>query len=265
MRPSDYQFLCTIAGSDPTGSAGLQADLKTFAAHGASGTAVVTAVTVQDREGVHAVRPLDADDVAAQLLAALRTAPVQGVKTGMLWSASTVHAVALALALFEGPLVVDPVLGASAGGALLEADALPSLKRLLLPRARMLTPNLPEAAALLGLDTVPPGEEPAAALALAALGPASVLLKGGHATGAEAVDWLAERGVVTPLGLPRIPGASGHGTGCALSAALLARLARGESALDAAVGAKRYVHRALTASCGRGDGWLLDHGVPAEG
>lgn len=264
MSQPDHQFLCTIAGSDPTGGAGLQADLKTFAAHGVLGTAVVTAVTVQDREGVHGVTPIEPEAIAEQLAAVRRTREPTGIKTGMLWSAAVIEAVTAALAGFEGPLVVDPVLVATAGGALLEAEALPAMRDVLLPRARLATPNLPEAAALLGVEQIEPGTEPDAAQALRAQGPAAVLLKGGHAAGAQAVDWLATAETVEALALPRVAGASGHGTGCTLASALAARLAQGQPLLDAARDAKRYVHRALVAGAAIGDGWMLDHRVAGD-
>ncbi|MDJ0975352.1 MAG: bifunctional hydroxymethylpyrimidine kinase/phosphomethylpyrimidine kinase [Planctomycetota bacterium] len=265
MSQHDYQFLCTIAGSDPTGGAGLQADLKTFAAHGAIGTAVVTAVTVQDREGVHEVSPVAPDIVAAQIGAVRRTREPSGIKTGMLWSAALIEAVAGALDGYDGPLVVDPVLVATAGGALLEAEALPAMRDVLLPRARIATPNLPEAAALLGVPSIDAGSEADAARALVALGPEAVLLKGGHAEGGdEAVDWLATASGVEALRLPWVEGASGHGTGCTLASALAARLALGDRVPDAAWTAKRYVHRALVGGAAIGDGWMLDHRPNAD-
>lgn len=264
MSQVNHQFLCTIAGSDPTGGAGLQADLKTFAAHGAIGTAVVTAVTVQDQKGVHGVDPVAPADVAAQIAAVLATRRPAAIKTGMLWSAETVRAAVQALEGFDGPLVVDPVLVATAGGALLEADALPAMREALLPAATVATPNLPEAAALLGAARIEPGAEAEAARALLERGPAAVLLKGGHDRGEQAVDVLATREGVERFALPWVDGAGGHGTGCTLAAALAARLARGEPLRDAAWGAKRYVHRALTAGAAWGDGWLLDHRVPPD-
>lgn len=264
MTRSDYQFLCTIAGSDPTGGAGLQGDLKTFAAHGAQGASVVTAVTVQDREGVHDVAPVPPQTIAAQLTSVLRTRTPDGIKTGMLWSRQIMAAVVEGLAGYAGVLVVDPVLGATAGGALLKPDSLPVMRDQLLPRATVVTPNLPEAAQLLGWPQIEDAQMAEAAQALRALGAQAVLLKGGHGSGDEAVDVLATADGVEALALPRIAGASGHGTGCALASALTARLARGASLIDAARGAKRYVHRAISAGMERGDGWLLHHGVVAD-
>lgn len=263
MDPRNHIPLCTIAGSDPTGGAGLQGDLKTFAAHGADGTAVVTAVTVQGRRGVERVEPLDADLVAAQLTVVLDEVRPAGFKTGMLIHAPVVRAVAALLARRgPAPLVVDPVIEATAGGELLRADALPALKDVLLPLADVITPNLDEAARLLDRDRAGGEEEMVeSARALLALGPRAVLLKGGHGTGPQAVDVLATKDGVRALRLPRLEGVGAHGTGCALAAALAVRLARRESIVHAAEGAKRYVHRALAAAAERGRGEALVHAV----
>lgn len=260
MRTPDYIPLCTIAGSDPTGGAGLQGDLKTFAAHAVRGTAVVTAVTVQGARGVSRVLALPPDLVAEQLAVVLDEVRPQALKTGMLWDGGTVDAVAARLAAGKGaPLVVDPVLAASAGGELLEPSALPALKHRLIPLATLITPNLPEAARLLGVPPLSAREVEEAARGLLDLGCEAVLVKGGHGTGPEAVDVLATRQGVRRFALPRLPGIDPHGTGCALSAALAARLARGVALPEAVEGAKAYVHRALAAA-GRGH---LVHAVPA--
>lgn len=261
MRSPDYIPLCTIAGSDPTGGAGLQGDLKTFAAHGARGTGVLTAVTVQGRHGVSRVAVLPADLVAAQLRVVFDEVEPRAVKTGMLADVGTLRAVAAALAAAAGiPFVIDPVLAASAGGDLLAADALPALREHLLPLATVLTPNLPEAARLLDVDRISEGEIEEAARALLDLGPEAVLVKGGHGSGIEALDVLATKAGIERFGLPRLHGIDPHGTGCALSAALTARLGRGEPLSDAVRGAKAYVHRAIAAS----KGGPLVHAVPAD-
>jgi hydroxymethylpyrimidine/phosphomethylpyrimidine kinase len=244
MRGRNHIPLCTIAGSDPTGGAGLQGDLKTFAAHDVYGTAVVTALTVQGRKGVARVEPVAADLVREQLEVVLEEIRPAGVKTGMLWSGDIIRVVAETLeAGYRGPLVVDPVLVATAGGDLLRPDALEALRDVLIPHATVITPNLPEAARLLGREGVDDPDE--AARALLGLGCPAVLLKGGHATGAQAVDVLATPAGLRRLSLPRVPDADAHGTGCALAAALAARLARGEPLEVAAEGAKAYVHRTL--------------------
>jgi hydroxymethylpyrimidine/phosphomethylpyrimidine kinase len=255
--------LCTIAGSDPTGGAGLQGDLKTFAAHGVYGTAVVTALTVQGRRGVARVEPVDPDMVEAQVVVVREEVRPAAWKTGMLWSGPVIEAVIRGL---EGrgrtPLVVDPVLVATAGGDLLRPDALPALRDRLVPLADVITPNLPEGARLLGREEIEEGEMEEAARALLHLGCPAVLLKGGHGEGAEAMDVLATREGVWTLQLPRLVGVNAHGTGCALAAALAARLARGVPLPAAAEGAKAYVHRALVAAAARGREAILVHAVP---
>lgn len=262
MRSDDYIPLCTIAGSDPTGGAGLQGDLKTFAAHGVAGTAVVSALTVQGRAGVSRVQAVAPDLVLAQLEVVLREVCPLGLKTGMLWDGPTVRAVAGALARHpELPKVIDPVLAASAGGDLLQPEALTALLEVLVPLASVLTPNLPEGARLLGVASIAPDQVEDAALALLKLGGRAVLLKGGHGTGQEAVDVLASARGIERFALPRLQGVDPHGTGCALSASLAARLARGVPLADAVRGAKAYVHRALVAGAGR----TLVHRVPIDG
>lgn len=264
MRRPDYIPLCTIAGSDPTGGAGLQGDLKTFAAHGVRGTAVVTALTVQGRSGVARVEPVDPDLVGEQIDVVMAEVVPAAWKTGMLWSGPIVRVVAERLAARgSAPLVVDPVLAASAGGDLLRPDALAALAAVLVPEATVITPNLPEGARLLGRVSIPPGEEEEAARALLDLGCGAVVLKGGHGTGPEAVDVLATPEGVRRLVLPRLAGVNAHGTGCAFAAALAARLARGVPLETAAAGAKAYVHRALASAATRARGSILDHAVEA--
>lgn len=252
--------LLSIAGSDSSGGAGVQADLLTFAAHGAYGQTALTALTAQDTTAVHAVFPLPPELVAAQIDAAFGDIGVDGVKVGMLATAGVAGAVADRLAAHLAarpvPVVLDPVLAATAGAPLLAGDALPVLLDRLLPLATVVTPNLPELARLTGL---PVGDEPArtaAARALARRGPA-VLAKGGHADGEEVVDLLVERGgegAVHRFARPRLASRAGHGTGCTLSAALAARLARGEGLAAAAEAAIDHVRAALAAAPGLGRG-----------
>jgi len=265
MSTGHHIPLCTIAGSDPTGGAGLQGDLKTFAAHGVAGTAVVTAVTVQGRRGVRRVEYLAADLVAEQLAVVLEEVAPAGIKTGMLGTADQIRAVADLLGGREGtPLVVDPVMAATAGGALLEQEALPALLDALLPLADVITPNLDEGASLLGRTAIAEDEMEEAATALAGLGCRAVVLKGGHGEGAEATDVLrTPDGRVHRLTLPRVEGVVAHGTGCAFASALAARLAAGTPLTHAAAGAKAYVHRALEAASRRGPGAPLVHAVRA--
>jgi len=255
-------MLCTIAGLDPSGGAGIAADLRTFAAHGGWGTAVLTAVTAQDKGGVHALWAEPPERIRAQLRAALRAAP-RALKTGMLATRAALEAIADVLdEVLDGvpqderpPLVVDPVLAAGRDGtALLEAAALAHLTPRLGPHATLLTPNLPEAAELLERIEIPPGEEREAAEALRARGWRAVLLKGGHGTGSTCRDVLAEPGGSTVFERPRVsPAATNgqgaglhgtdlHGTGCALSAAITARLAHGETLTVACQAAGDWLH-----------------------
>lgn len=238
----------TVAGSDSWGGAGLEADLRTFAAFGVWGTVAVTAVTAQNHRGVLAAHLVAPDLVAAQIDAVAETGMVRAVKTGMLGDAGVIEAVAASLERHRfGPLVVDPVQAASQGGSLLDPAALPVMVRRLLPMCTMVTPNLPEAEALLGRRITRRAEMPAAAAALAEMGPEAVLLKGGHLPGATSPDLLWFEGEPTWLEGDRIAAAHSHGTGCTLSAALAAELARGSSVPEACRRAKDYVRGALAA------------------
>jgi hydroxymethylpyrimidine/phosphomethylpyrimidine kinase len=268
-------IVATVAGSDPTGGAGVQGDLKTFAAHGAYGTAVVTAITAQNHAGVQRSAAVEPSLVAAQLGSLFDQVVPHAAKTGMLCSAAVVEAVADFLA--RRPvrhLVVDPVLVATSGGSLAEGDLLPALRARLFPAATLVTPNLAEAGAILGEPVDPARPEEAAAALLEASGAAAVLLKGGHGAGDLAVDVLARRGKAGPggrgpdlvrLALARVPTEHGHGAGCALSASIAVRLARGDDLEAAAFGAKAYVHRALAAATALGIGrGPVHHAVPAD-
>lgn len=238
----------TVAGSDSWGGAGMEADLRTFAAFGVWGSAAVTAVTAQNHRGVLAASLVEPELVQAQIDAVAETGSVRAVKTGMLGDARVIEAVAAALERHRlGPLVVDPVQAASQGGSLLDPAALPVLVKRLLPICTLVTPNLPEAEALLGTPVRERAEMPAAAAALVALGPAAVLLKGGHLAGGESPDLLWVEGRPVWLEGDRIPAAHSHGTGCTLSAAVAAQLARGEDLVDACRSAKAYVRLALEA------------------
>jgi len=255
----------TIAGSDSSGGAGIQADLKTFTALGVYGASVITALTAQNTRGVSAIHPVPAAFVSQQIDAVATDLKVRAVKTGMLNGADVVRAVAESVRRHKlYPLVVDPVMVATSGDVLLQPDAVEAVRTELLPLAAVVTPNLPEAAHLLGCPLArDEAEMEAQALALLAMGPGAVLLKGGHGEGAEAVDILVQRGgAPLRLAMARIDTPNTHGTGCTLSAAIAARLALGDS-LEAAVWeAKRFVHAALVAGvkqkigCGAGP---LDH------
>jgi len=255
----------TIAGSDPSGGAGLQADLKTFAAWRVYGAAVVTALTAQNTRGVHARHPVPPAFVGAQLDAVLDDITVDAIKTGMLSDGATIDAVVAGIRRVPTvPLVVDPVFVSTSGHALADASAVDALRRMLLPHARVVTPNLDEAAALVGAPVRTRADMHAAARALVAMGARAALVKGGHLDGS-AYDVLYADDRLLEFDAPRIAGAPAHGTGCALSAALAAALARGEPLPHAVERAKRYVLRALGRAGAVGHGLRsLDHGVDPD-
>ncbi len=255
----------TIAGSDSSGGAGIQADLKTFSALGVYGASVITALTAQNTRGVRAIHAVLATFVTQQIDAVASDLEVRAVKTGMLNDAGVVRAVAAGVRRYNlHPLVADPVMVATSGDVLLQPDAVEAVLTELLPLAAVITPNLPEAAHLLGCPLAHDETEmEAQARALLALGPAAVLLKGGHGAGADAVDILVQRDrAPLRLAMARIDTPNTHGTGCTLSAAIAARLASGDSMEAAVWEAKRFVHGALIAGAsqkiGSGAG-PLDH------
>jgi hydroxymethylpyrimidine/phosphomethylpyrimidine kinase len=253
----------TIAGSDPSGGGGLQADLVTFARFGVHGASVAAALTAQDTRGVRDVLPVPAAFVGAQLDAVRDDLDVRAAKTGMLLGAAVVDLVAHRLRRRPVPaLVVDPVVRATSGDALLDPDALGVLRTRLLPLATLVTPNLDEAEALTGRPVVGPRAMRDAARALVEeLGARAALVKGGHAAGAAACDVLYDGRAFTELAAPRVPGGPVRGTGCALSAAVTAGLALGADVESAVAAAKRWVTGALAAAepLGRG-ARLLDPG-----
>jgi hydroxymethylpyrimidine/phosphomethylpyrimidine kinase len=218
----------TVAGSDPSGGAGVQADLKTFSALGAYGTAVLTALTAQNTRGVSGVHLVPAEFVGLQLRTLLDDVGVHTVKTGMLPTAAVVREVVAVLTERRpGPVVCDPVMVATSGDRLIDEDAVAAVRDVLLPRADLITPNVPEAAALLGV--APAADLDAAvsqARALLELGPGAVLLKGGHLGGPESVDVLTTGGDVVLTRRTRVTTSATHGTGCTLSAAIAALAAR---------------------------------------
>jgi hydroxymethylpyrimidine/phosphomethylpyrimidine kinase len=237
----------TIAGSDSGGGAGIQADLKTFAALGVYGTSALTAVTAQNTRGVRAIAELAPALVAAQIDAVVEDIGVDAVKTGMLANAAIIATV-VARVQTHGltPLVVDPVMVATSGDRLLRDDALQALRTTLLPLALIVTPNLPEAAALASIAVDRRADLEDAARRISALGARYVLITGGHAPG-DPTDLLFDgQGFVEFRG-ERIRTTSTHGTGCTLSAAIAAYLARGETVVDAVGHAKAYVTAALRA------------------
>ena len=255
---SDDRLRCvlSIAGSDPSGGAGIQADLKTFAAFGVDGCAAIAALTAQNEHDVVGILEVPAEFLAAQLKAVLGDREIDAVKIGMLGTAANVHTVAETLRQSDQRnVVVDPVLRATSGALLLDDAGLAVLRDEILPLATVLTPNAFESGALLG--TAPAsslGDMHAAARALRALGAEWVLVTGGHvdADGEECVDVLAGRDGTSELRTPRVPGPGIHGSGCRLSSAIASLLARGASVPDACAQAQRFVARAIaTANAAR--------------
>jgi hydroxymethylpyrimidine/phosphomethylpyrimidine kinase len=239
----------TIAGSDSGGGAGIQADLKTFAALGVYGASVLTALTAQNTKGVFAVHEVPAEFIAAQMDAVFSDLAVSAVKIGMLGSAAAIAAVAAGLRRHRARnVVLDTVMTASAGGKLLHDSALDAL-RALIAQARLVTPNLPEAATLTGAEEArDEAEMYAQAQKLLALGAGAVLIKGGHGSGSESVDILVEGASRRRFAMPRIQTRNTHGTGCTLDAAIAAGLAKNLSLVDAVRQAKAFVTAALEAA-----------------
>jgi hydroxymethylpyrimidine/phosphomethylpyrimidine kinase len=235
----------TIAGSDSGGGAGIQADLKTFAALGVHGTSAITALTAQNTQGVTAVHPVPVKHLTAEIDAVFDDFRIAAVKTGMLGDARTVSCVVRELARRKPRwLVVDPVMIATSGARLLDRDAVRVLIERLIPLADVLTPNLPEAEALTGIAIRNARDGERAAAILLGFGAGAVLLKGGHGRGREVVDrWFDARGSFEARN-PRLP-FEAHGTGCTLSSALAAELARGRTPRTAARRAIAFVQRAL--------------------
>ena len=245
----------TIAGSDSGGGAGIVADLKTFEAHGVWGTCAIVAVTAQNTLGVQAFETLPPALVRQQIVSVATDIGVQAVKTGMLASAELVSTVARTLdEIGHPPLVVDPVFVSKHGDTLLADDAVGALRDELLPLATVVTPNLPEAGALTGVDIVDRDGMVEAAMQLAKSGVGTVLVKGGHLGGEESPDLVWTAGEATWLEGERIPGRHTHGTGCVLSAAITAELARGMDPVDACVAAKHFIERAIAAGVDLGTG-----------
>jgi hydroxymethylpyrimidine/phosphomethylpyrimidine kinase len=244
----------TIAGSDSGGGAGIQADLKTFAAHGVFGLTAITAITAQNTLGVSASLAVDASLVTAQIDAVAADLPIHAVKIGMLVNQAIIAAVADTLARHRlGPVVLDPVMVAKGGARLLADDAIEALRRTLLPLAAIVTPNAEEAAALTGRPVRSLADQRTAAEALRAGGARAVLVKGGHLDG-PAIDVLADAGGLVEFRDERVPTRHTHGTGCTLSSAIAARLALGDDLRTAIAAAKAYVTRALAQAPGLGHG-----------
>ena len=248
----------TIAGSDSSGGAGIQADLKTFAALGVYGASVITALTAQNTSGVSGIHAVPAGFVTAQIDAVFSDLEVDAVKIGMAAELATIDAIAAGLTRWSPKhVVLDPVMVATSGDRLLATEAVDALRTKLMPRASLVTPNLPEAAALL--------DEPVAlsesaiesqGKRLLALGCRAVLIKGGHGQGAESIDYLVSSGGTIALAAPRVATKNTHGTGCSLSSAIAAGLAKGEDMESAVRNAKAWVHAAIAAA----DRFSVGHG-----
>lgn len=252
----------SIAGSDPSGGAGIQADLKTFHQHGVYGTAVITLLTAQSTRGVTRVEPCSVEMVLAQLDVLLDDLTPGAAKTGALGNAALVRAIASRAARFSFPLVVDPVMISKHGAPLLDESAQEAVARELMPAATLFTPNAHEAGALLGREVRTLDHARDAARALIALGARAVLVKGGHIEGA-AIDVLATGSSLVEIEGERIDTPSTHGTGCTYSAAITARLARGMALEDAIRASKVWLTEALRSAPGIGGGiGPLDHFAP---
>ena len=255
----------TIAGSDPSGGAGIQADLKTFHQFGVYGEAVITLLTVQNTVGLSRVECMAPDLVAEQIRAVIADIPPGAAKTGALGDRKIIEVVAEAAAEFRFPLVVDPVMVSKHGAPLMAPEAVESLKMLLLPWAFLVTPNLEEAALLAGMEVGDIGAMRAAARKIGEMGPRAVLVKGGHLQG-DAIDVLFYEGEWLELRAPRIETGHTHGTGCTYSAAITASLACGDELRAAVQRAKRYITEAIRTNpaLGRGSGPVNHHASAGE-
>jgi hydroxymethylpyrimidine/phosphomethylpyrimidine kinase len=260
----------TIAGSDPGGGAGIQADLKTFAAFGVYGASAITAITVQNTLGVEGVAPLSADLVTAQIEALAGDFSIDATKIGMLATAAIVEAVAAAIAALDLPLVVvDPVMVSTSGDRLLDPDGVQAMCSELLPHARVVTPNLPEAEALSGRRIESPEDARAAARRIHEMGAAAVIITGGHevekvlraeGSAQEVIDLLFDGHGFHEFRAPRVDSRHTHGTGCTFASAVAAGLALGRDLPDAARRAQRYVGGAIAHALAIGHGrGPLDH------
>lgn len=244
----------TIAGSDPSGGAGLQADLKTFHQHGVYGTSVVTLLTVQNTQKVESVEVLGPEFVVSQLDAVLDDIPPTAGKTGALGNAAVIEAIAERAERFSFPLLIDPVMVSKHGASLIDDEAVQVLRQKLLPHAFLITPNVPEAARLAEMEVTDLVAMEKAAAVISQFGVKNVLVKGGHLDG-EPVDVLWCAGERHSLPAQRIDTTHTHGTGCVFSAAITARLAKGEDLVTAVKAAKQFITAAIQNSPGLGQGY----------
>ena len=256
-----------IAGSDSGGGAGIQADIKTITALGGYAMSAITALTAQDTKTVHQIVALDPGFITRQIEVCLGDIGADAIKTGMLHDVPAIEAVARAIAEHGAglPLIADPVMVAKGGAALLEAGAVDSLKRVLLPMVTVLTPNLPEAEILAGMTIEDVDGMKRAAQSLRSLGPRAVLLKGGHLPGGTIHDVLASEDGTLVFDSPRIETSNTHGTGCTLASAIATGLAQGMALADAVGRARAYVREAIRTAPGLGGGHgPLNHGHTAR-
>ncbi len=244
----------TIAGSDPSGGAGIQADLKTFHQFGVYGTSVITLLTAQNTQRLSSVEIMSPGLVDAQLLAVLEDIPPDSAKTGALGNAEIVRLIGERASRFSFPLVVDPVMISKHGTFLLRKDAVAALVQNLIPKAFLVTPNLHEAAALSGLPVSDLASMEEAARKIASMGPRAALIKGGHLPG-EAVDVLYWEGRIRRFAAPHLDTVHTHGTGCTYSAAITAELAKGRPLEEAVDLAKRFISRAIQTAPRLGNGF----------
>jgi hydroxymethylpyrimidine/phosphomethylpyrimidine kinase len=237
----------TIAGSDSGGGAGIQADLKTFQELGVFGTSAITAITAQNTHGVTAIQAMEPSIISAQIKAVTEDFTVKAIKTGMLFSAEIIHAVADSIRDSGIPLVVDPVMIAKGGAALLHDEAVEAMKSILLPLATVITPNIPEAEVLTGLTIKTDKDIDKAAEHILALGAKAVVIKGGHRQDAAFAEdvFVSKVGAKFSVRSPWVNTKDTHGTGCTYAAALTAFLANGEKLEDAVVSAKHFIHAAI--------------------
>jgi len=248
----------TIAGSDSSGGAGIQADLKTFAALGVYGASAITALTAQNTKGVTGIHAVPAEFVTAQIDAVFSDLDVGAVKIGMVAQAASIDAIAAALARWKpGHIVVDPVMVATSGDRLLAAEAVEALRTKLMRSASVITPNLPEAAALLDEPIArSEAEIESQGRRLLGLGCRAVLIKGGHGEGTESIDYLVTANTTIALAAPRVATRNTHGTGCSLSSAVAAGLAKGDDLETAVRNAKSWISAAIASA----DRFSVGHG-----
>lgn len=251
MRPQ----VLTIAGSDSGGGAGIQADLKTFQELGAFGTSVLTAITAQNTLGVHGIEAISTEMITRQIDAVADDFDITACKTGMLVDAERIEAVAKRLERYRFEhVVVDPVMVAKGGASLLQENAIEALRTKLLPQATIVTPNIPEAEVLAGMEIQTDADRMKAAQVIRALGVDVVIIKGGHMEGVEAVDLIVTESEAFQVSAPRVQTKDTHGTGCTFSAALTAELAYGKTLRQAVVDAKQFIHQAIAHGLSIGNG-----------